>query len=180
MRVRTMAPQERVRRGVTMEPPLPQPEGSRPSMPRFRELSAAECERLLRSGVIGRVALATPEGPLIVPVNYVVFEDTIVVRTSAYSLLGTHARDTMVAFEVDDFDPDRRLGWSVVARGRAWAETDATEIARMRAECSPQAWASGKRNLYVPIRWTRSEGRPSDQPRTRAVESSSPHAMTGA
>ena len=149
-------------------------------MPRFRELSAPECESLLRAGVIGRVALATPEGPLIVPVNYVVFEDTVIIRTSAYSLLGTHARDTMVAFEVDDLDPDRQSGWSVVARGRAWAESDPTELARIRTECSPRSWASGRRNVYLRVRWSRLSGRASVEPRTRAPDSSPPHAMTGA
>lgn len=148
-------------------------------MPRFRELSAPECESLLRAGVIGRVAVATPEGPFIVPVNYVVFEDTVVIRTSAYTLLGTHARDTMVAFEVDDLDPDRRAGWSVVARGRAWAETDRAELARIRAECAPHSWAPGKRNVYLRIRWNRLSGRTSVEPRTRASDSSPPHAMTG-
>ena len=149
-------------------------------MPRFRELSAPECEGLLRAGVIGRVAMATPEGPLIIPVNYVVFEDTVVIRTSAYSLLGTHARNTMVAFEVDDLDPDRQTGWSVVARGRAWAETDPIELARIRAECSPRSWASGRRNVYLRIRWDRLSGRASDGARTRATDSSPPHALTGA
>ena len=71
-------------------------------------------------------------GPHIIPVNYAVFEDTIVVRTSSYSLLGTYGRNAMLAFEVDHIDHDRHVGWSVVARGRGWAEVDPAQVARIR------------------------------------------------
>src|SRR3954462_7103812 len=108
------------------------PEAAPLDMSDSRELSPPECERLLRRGVLGRVALSTPEGPLIVPVDYTVFEDTIVIRTSTYSALGAYGRDAMLAFEVDHLDQDRRTGWSVVARGRAWGETDAAEVDRIR------------------------------------------------
>ncbi|MES2712231.1 MAG: PQQ-dependent sugar dehydrogenase, partial [Pseudomonadota bacterium] len=47
------------------------------------------------------VAFSTPAGPHMVPVNYTVVDDAIVVRTSPYSLLGTHGRNTVVAFGVD-------------------------------------------------------------------------------
>lgn len=124
-----------------------------------RDLEPVECLRLLRSGVVGRVALSTPEGPHIVPVNYSVFEDTIVVRTSTYSLLGTYGRNAMLALEVDDVDHDRHVGWSVVARGRAWAELDATAIAAMRSIWRPHPWATGVRNLYLRMRWENLSGR---------------------
>jgi hypothetical protein len=144
------------------------------------ELSPVECERLLRSGVIGRVAFATPGGPLIFPVTYVVFEDTIVIRTSAYSALGTYGRDAMLAFEVEHLDPDGQIGWSVVARGRAWGETDAHEVARIRADCPQRKWPTGRRNLFLRIRWHELSGRALYEPRTRAPESSPPHVIAGA
>ena len=53
------------------------------------DLTHAQCERLLRAGTTGRIALSTPDGPHIVPVNYSVVGDAIVVRTTPYSLLGT-------------------------------------------------------------------------------------------
>ena len=82
------------------------------------ELSSQECEDLLRAGVAGRIAVSTPGGPHIIPVNYSVVDGAIVVRTSPYSLLGTHGRNTVLAFEVDHFDHEQQHGWSVVARGR--------------------------------------------------------------
>ena len=118
-------------------------------MSETRDLEPVECLRLLRSGVVGRVALSTPEGPHIVPVNYAIFEDTIVVRTSTYSLLGTYGRNAMLAFEVDDVDHDRHVGWSVVARGRAWAELD-TERDRRDAQRLAPAPLGGRRAQPLP------------------------------
>jgi hypothetical protein len=137
------------------------------------------------------VALSTPEGPLIVHVRYTVFEDTIVVRTSAYSALGTYGRNAMLAFEVDHLDQDRRIGWSVVARGRSWGETDAAEVARIRAGTGALSRSCANRNVYLRIRWNKLSGRalapsgtvaPIGAPpthRTRATESSSPHTRSG-
>lgn len=128
-------------------------------MPDSRELSHAECESLLRAGVAGRVALATPTGPHIVPVNYSVVDDAIIVRTSPYSMLGTHGRDTTLAFEVDQFDYEDQRGWSVVARGRAEVVHDPDEIAHIRRVWAPQPWANGIRSLHVRLRWNELTGR---------------------
>lgn len=140
-------------------------------MPESRELDPRECERLLRAGVVGRVALSTPEGPHIIPVNYAVVDDTIVIRTSSYSILGTYGRDAMLAFEVDHVDHDRHVGWSVLARGRGWAEVDPHEVARIREGWRPRPWATGNRNLYLRIRWDSLSGRSLGQDWTRDNES---------
>ena len=58
----------------------------------------------------GRVALCTDSGPQIVPVNYSVVEDSIVFRTTPYSVLGTYAWKTRLAFEVDHIDYEQRQG----------------------------------------------------------------------
>jgi uncharacterized protein len=140
-------------------------------MPESRDLEPQECERLLRAGIVGRVALSTPDGPHIVPVNYSVFEDSIVLRTSSYSILGTYGRNAMLAFEVDHIDHERHVGWSVVARGRSWAETDPAEVARIRDAWQPRPWASGSRNLYLRIRWSTLSGRALGTDWTRDNES---------
>lgn len=139
-------------------------------MPALHELDHQECERLLRAGVVGRVALSTPDGPHIVPVNYAVIDDTIVIRTSPHSVLGTRGRATMLAFEIDHIDHDRHVGWSVVARGRSWAETDTTELARIREGWQPRPWATGARNLYLRLRWETLEGRSLGEDWTRENE----------
>jgi nitroimidazol reductase NimA-like FMN-containing flavoprotein (pyridoxamine 5'-phosphate oxidase superfamily) len=83
------------------------------------ELSLAECEHLLDAGRVARVALSTPTGPYIVPVDYVMVDGAIVLATKPSSLLSTHGAGSIVALEIDQFDVERRHGWSVVARGRA-------------------------------------------------------------
>ena len=128
-------------------------------MPHSRPLSYYECSALLRSGVAGRVALSAPDGPHIVQTNYCVVDSAIVVRTSPYSMLGTHGRDAMVAFEVDSFDASNEQGWSVVARGRAEVVRDSAEIDHIRAVWQPRPWASGGRALLLRIRWTEMTGR---------------------
>jgi uncharacterized protein len=123
------------------------------------ELSSQECEALLRAGVAGRIAVSTPGGPHIVPVNYSVVEDGIIVRTSPYSVLGTHGRNSVLAFEVDYFDHAQQHGWSVVARGRSDVVTDQDELERIRAAWAPRPWAAGPRNLFLRIPWSELSGR---------------------
>ena len=52
-------------------------------MPALRDLDPAECERLLRRSTFGRLALVTTGGPEILPVNYAVHDDSIVITDLA-------------------------------------------------------------------------------------------------
>ena len=52
-------------------------------------------------------------------------EDAIYFRTSSGSKLGSAAADAVVAIEADGGDTEARIGWSVVAHGRASIVTDA-------------------------------------------------------
>ncbi len=121
-------------------------------------IGATECRDLLACGVVGRVAMATPVGPRIVPVSYSLYGDAIVFRTAPYSELSTYGWDTDLAFEVDDLDYDTQQGWSVVAVGRAHVVSDHDEVQRIRRECETQPWAAGTRNLYVALAWRQLTG----------------------
>jgi hypothetical protein len=123
------------------------------------DLSPTECRDLLGAGLVGRVAVCTPLGPHIVPVNYGVVDDSVVLRTSPYSVLGGHANGSIVALEVDQFDYEHRHGWSVVVRGRATAVTNAEELTRVRTALGPETWAAGQRNLYPRVPWSEISGR---------------------
>jgi uncharacterized protein len=123
------------------------------------DLNETECAELLRAGLVGRVAACTPNGPHIVPVNFSVVDDAIVVRTTPYSLLGSHARGSVLALEVDQFDYEYQRGWSVVARGRAEVVVDSAELEHIREVWNPTAWASGGRTLYLRMRWSELTGR---------------------
>jgi hypothetical protein len=124
----------------------------------FSEIGYDECAELLRAGVVGRVAVTTPDGPHVVPVNYVVEEEAVVVATSAYSVLGSYGRGSMLAFEIDAFDPERKEGWSVVARGRGEA-LDPVDLRDVRERALPRPWADGTRTLFLRIPWSELSGR---------------------
>jgi uncharacterized protein len=123
------------------------------------ELTSGECHALLEAGLVGRVAMCTPMGPHIVPVNYSVVDQSVILRTTPYSVLGSHAQGTILALEVDQFDYERHRGWSVVARGRAEVVTGADDLEDIKRRWEPRAWAAGSRNLFLRIRWSELTGR---------------------
>ena len=123
------------------------------------ELTYDKCCELLSGGVVGRVAVCTPEGPRIMPVNYAVVDDSIIFRTTADGVLGSYALTTVMAFEVDHVDYAAQRGWSVVATGQAEAVEDPDELAQIRAVWEPRTWAGGARNVYVRLAWHELTGR---------------------
>ena len=128
-------------------------------MPLPRELAYDECARRLRAGVAGRAALTTPQGPHIIPLNYSVVEDAVIVATSPYSALGTYGPGSLVAFEVDHFDYEHHAGWSAVVRGRCQPVADHAEVQRLKQVWAPRPWANGSRNLFLRIPWSEVSGR---------------------
>lgn len=128
-------------------------------MPENIEMSREESESLLRRGVLGRVAVTTPTGPQIIPVNYSVVDDAIVMRTSPYSLLASHGFDVVIAFEVDDIDHELHRGWSVVARGTSERVSDPDVLDHIEATWPPRPWAAGNRNLVLRLAWDELTGR---------------------
>jgi uncharacterized protein len=133
-----------------------------------RLLSPDECLKLISGGGVGRVALSTPIGPEIFPVNYVVDGLAIVFRTSPYSVLGTYSWASEIAFEADELFPDEHQGWSVVAHGRAGIISDPSELEQLQRTRPPEPWASGTRPLYVRLTWHRISGRALGRPAASA------------
>jgi nitroimidazol reductase NimA-like FMN-containing flavoprotein (pyridoxamine 5'-phosphate oxidase superfamily) len=125
----------------------------------MRELGYQECRALLGQGVVGRVAVMTPNGPHIVPVNYWAVRESIIVRTTAYSVLGRYGHDSVLAFEVDSLDPSDASGWSILARGRAEMVTDPDDLSDLRREITTEPWAPGVRSMYLRLEYTELSGR---------------------
>ena len=122
-------------------------------------LSEASCLELLQGAVVGRVVFCTPDGPQVFPVNYTVAEGSVVFRTTAYSVMGTHAWQARLAFEVDDIDSERQLGWSVVASGPGSQVRPGPELEEIVRGWNPDPWVGGTRPLYVRLRWDTLSGR---------------------
>jgi hypothetical protein len=123
------------------------------------ELTVDECLELLNAGVVGRVAMSTPMGPRIVPVNYAMHDDAIVFRTAPYSELGTYGWNTDLAFEIDHLDYEKHQGWSVVAVGKSELVEDPEELHEIQSGWDPSPWVGGRRHLYLKLRWRDVTGR---------------------
>ena len=114
------------------------------------KLMPAECRRLITPGGVGRIALGTISGPIVVPVNLAVLADTIVIRTAEGTVIDGHA-DEQVALEVDHIDEALCQGWSVLVRGPAHRVTHPAELRRLQEEAVVWPWAGGEREVYVRI-----------------------------
>lgn len=89
-------------------------------------LSEEQCRELLASRDLGRIAFAHAENIEIFPVNYSTDGTIVVFRTGAGTKLA-HSTVPRVAFEVDDWDVAKKIGWSVVLKGVAQEVTSGTD-----------------------------------------------------
>ncbi len=131
---------------------------SEPAAAPLRELDAGECMALIGESGVGRLAFVGDEGPVIHPVNYLVDGETIVVRTSPYTLLAQHAAQRM-AFEVDELEPALRLAWSVLVVGDAAPVDDPDEARALDESGRLRPWASGQRRMFLRLTPTKITGR---------------------
>jgi hypothetical protein len=83
------------------------------------DLPRAESIAELGQGSFGRIAITDGALPFILPVNYSLDGSSIVFHAKVGSRLHRACRGTIVAFEVDDFDAQQGVGWSVVVLGVA-------------------------------------------------------------
>jgi nitroimidazol reductase NimA-like FMN-containing flavoprotein (pyridoxamine 5'-phosphate oxidase superfamily) len=122
----------------------------------LEELTNDESMRLIRQAEVGRIGFTGRFGPVVMPVNYKVIDETIVFRTEEYGSIAEDLRtgipdaDYRVAFEVDEMDPATRTGWSVLLQGSAHHVDDESERARLLA-VGVEPWAGGDRELFMRI-----------------------------
>src|SRR4051812_29555812 len=112
------------------------------------ELREDECWELAATLPVGRVAWTAPAGPTVVPINFAIQDNRIVLHTSPYSELVRDADDSVVAFEVDEYDAVTRSGWSVLFRGRAHVGFRAAPGERLP---EVDSWADVNRRLTITI-----------------------------
>ncbi|MBF6175615.1 pyridoxamine 5'-phosphate oxidase family protein [Nocardia blacklockiae] len=108
--------------------------------------------RLLAAAVVGRVVFTRNALPAIRPVNHLVEDGSVVLRTRFTAQLTSEMRGrspVVVAYEADDIDPVRRVGWSVVVVGFARPVTDPVLVARY--ELLLQSWVDGSTDAVVVI-----------------------------
>ncbi|WNO76826.1 helix-turn-helix domain-containing protein [Streptomyces sp. AM8-1-1] len=127
--------------------------------PQFVELDLAECRALLSAYGIGRLAVSTPDGPEILPLNYCVDDEDIAFRTAPDSVAAS-ADGQAAAFEVDHIDDVMSEGWSVLAVGTAHAVTAPHAVRRLNELAHSAPWAGGGvRTLWLALTPRRITGR---------------------
>ena len=122
------------------------------------ELDRAEALDLLTAKKVGRIGFLAEDGPVVLPMNYVLSGDHIIVRTVAFGVVARSAIDQKVAFEVDDVDDFLEAGWSVLVRGAGTLLTD-EQLEALKSSGSPEPWAEGPRTLFFSIACDQVSGR---------------------
>jgi nitroimidazol reductase NimA-like FMN-containing flavoprotein (pyridoxamine 5'-phosphate oxidase superfamily) len=115
-------------------------------------LTAAESLALLGSVPLGRIGFTSKALPVIRPVNHIVDDGSIVIRSheGAAIMSAAHpAEGAVVAYEAEAIDLAGHLGWSVVVTGVARLVTDPDEVARYRRLL--RLWADGKADDVIRI-----------------------------
>jgi nitroimidazol reductase NimA-like FMN-containing flavoprotein (pyridoxamine 5'-phosphate oxidase superfamily) len=114
-------------------------------------LSETECRDLLGHEAVGRVGVTVAALPVILPVNYGWLDGEIMFRTGEGTKLRAAVDRSVIAFEVDSYDPGTCTGWSVLAVGRGREVTDPDEVAAAEgAGLAP--WANGNRHNWIKMR----------------------------
>ncbi len=98
--------------------------------PHAQEIDERECRALLQTKRIGRIAYVTEGRPRIVPVNFMLVDDFIVLRSDPGDKLA-HIPLRHVCFETDGPD-DFDRAWSVVVEGTARDITTAVDEPSLR------------------------------------------------
>ncbi|MCU1592850.1 MAG: pyridoxamine 5-phosphate oxidase-related FMN-binding protein [Frankiales bacterium] len=122
----------------------------------LERLTTGACLELLATRTTGRLAYVARAGsPDIVPVNYVLRDGAVLIRSGPGPKLQAAERRERVAFEVDDIDEVTHSGWSVVVTGRAerlsFVQADALDL--------PTPWVKGPRRHTLRIALQHVEGR---------------------
>lgn len=100
----------------------------------FAILDADECEALVATQPLGRIGFAAEGAQVILPVNFLWHEGTVVFRTLEGQKLDAAIFAQPVAFEVDHWDGEDRSGWSVLIKGVAHRVSAWAEIEQLEAE----------------------------------------------
>lgn len=97
-------------------------------------LEREECLELLATKPVGRIGICLNALPVILPVNFVIGtppgadEPLIVVRSTEGTKTTSALMRCVVALEVDEYDPLRHIGWSVLVQGVSRLIEDRDEL----------------------------------------------------
>jgi nitroimidazol reductase NimA-like FMN-containing flavoprotein (pyridoxamine 5'-phosphate oxidase superfamily) len=116
------------------------------------ELERQEAMRLLGSVSYGRIVFTRDALPAIHPVNHIIDDGEVIIRTrltAKISFTVRSAQGVVVAYEADEIDPIRHLGWSVVVTGVARTVTNPQRLTRCKGLLRP--WVNGAMDTVIAI-----------------------------
>ncbi|MGW2944856.1 pyridoxamine 5'-phosphate oxidase family protein [Streptomyces sp. NPDC001226] len=116
----------------------------------FRELDRSECLRLLARAPVGRIVYTRQALPAVLPIDFALDGEAVVVRSFAASQLVRAIDGAVVAFEADDVDATACSGWRVVVTGLAKTVTEQAEHERLLGAGS-RSWVPWPEQVFVRI-----------------------------
>ncbi len=120
--------------------------------PMLTSLSEQDCRALLPSRRVGRLGVIAGGYPMIIPVNYLMDGNTVVIRSRMGETVRS-ADHADVTFQVDSVDETARTGWTLLVRGRAAVvtneDTDPTADRTRRLDLQP--YAPGHDEVWIRI-----------------------------
>ena len=118
--------------------------------PNVQAISEERCWQLLGQQHVGRLAVSIANHPDVFPVNYVVHDRSVVIRTAEGQKLAAAVFGASVAFEVDALDETSSTGWSIVLKGQA-TEPRRLEDYLGAEDLNILPWAGGEKSRYIII-----------------------------
>ncbi|GAA2000633.1 pyridoxamine 5'-phosphate oxidase family protein [Catenulispora subtropica] len=94
-------------------------------------LAEEEALRLAATAPVGRVVYSRYAMPAVHLVNFKLDGKDVVFKTRKGAKFAAAVADTVIAFEVDEFDPATRSGWTVTLTGRSSLVTSKPEQERL-------------------------------------------------
>jgi nitroimidazol reductase NimA-like FMN-containing flavoprotein (pyridoxamine 5'-phosphate oxidase superfamily) len=115
------------------------------------KLTDEESWELLAKVAFGRVVFTMNAMPAIRPVNHLVDNKMLIIRSHPGAAVVGHAEDdgAVVCYEADELDSDRHTGWSVIVTGTARLVHEQAVAARYRQLLEP--WADGQMDHVISI-----------------------------
>jgi hypothetical protein len=109
-----------------------------------------ECLRLLATAGTGRVVYSDQALPAVRPVDFVVDNETVIIRTAPGSRLAKAIQRAVVAFEADEYDPADGTGWSVMIVGASSDVSEPCDVERL-SPLVGRRWAPDGQDHFVRI-----------------------------
>ncbi|WP_406864887.1 pyridoxamine 5'-phosphate oxidase family protein [Streptomyces sp. HUAS MG47] len=124
------------------------------------ELDVGACWELLDTHGVGRIAPHTPDGPVVLPVNYLVTEGEVAFRSTVSGTSTAAASvDAELAFEADHIDEASGQGWSVLLVGPVRDVTDPAAVERLAVRADGGPWTGGEGSHWTLLAPRRVTGR---------------------